>query len=300
MSTQSETLWKTHQVATALGVGVSTIKRWVDSGLIEARKTVGGHRLIELSSVLRFARERGLPVPELKCQDDQTQPTSQPKTILGRDDEILRDQLLTALKRGRSTEARDLIEQVRAAGADAVFLGDQLLHPVMYRIGKEWQLGSLDIYQEHRASLIVESALQELIQGEGRGKGQGAPLALGSAPEGNHSTLGGLLCELTLAELGWEAMNLGTNLPLASLSNAVRAHRPRLIWLSICHLADEQRFLAEYGPFFKTAAALGSAVILGGRALRPELRAQLVAASFGDRLAHLAEFARRIDPRGPR
>ena len=170
----------------------------------------------------------------------------------------------------------------------------------MYRIGKEWQLGSLDIYQEHRASLIVESALQELIQGEGRGKGQGAPLALGSAPEGNHSTLGGLLCELTLAELGWEAMNLGTNLPLASLSNAVRAHRPRLIWLSICHLADEQRFLAEYGPFFKTAAALGSAVILGGRALRPELRAQLVAASFGDRLAHLAEFARRIDPRGPR
>ena len=41
---------------------------------------------------------------------------------------------------------------------------------------------------------------------------------------------------------------------------------------------------------------MGAAVILGGRAFDPELRSRLMYASFGDRMAHLAEFARRMLP----
>ena len=44
------------------------------------------------------------------------------------------------------------------------------------------------------------------------------------------------------------------------------------------------------------AAAVGAAVIVGGQALGPELRSRLIYASHGDRMAHLAEFARRLSP----
>ena len=40
------------------------------------------------------------------------------------------------------------------------------------------------------------------------------------------------------------------------------------------------------------------AVILGGRALGADLRARLDYASFGERMAHLAEFARGLSPAG--
>ena len=48
---------KTQTVAEALGLSVSTIKRWVDSGSIGAVRTVGGHRLIPRSEAIRMGRD---------------------------------------------------------------------------------------------------------------------------------------------------------------------------------------------------------------------------------------------------
>ena len=174
-------------------------------------------------------------------------------------------------------------------------LADELIRPAHGAGRPRLERRRLDVYQEHRATRIVESALMDLIaQGRARPVPPGAPLALGATPEGDLYTLAGLLCELALRELGWDVINLGSNLPLASLAKAVRVHRPRLVWLSINHLADPERFVREYDAFYDAAAASGAAVILGGPALDAALRARLVAASFGERIAHLAEFARRL------
>src|SRR5262245_13957309 len=57
---------KTQRLAKALGVSVSTVKRWVDSGTIRAARTVGRHRLIPFSEALRLAREQGFPEANLE------------------------------------------------------------------------------------------------------------------------------------------------------------------------------------------------------------------------------------------
>lgn len=291
MTPTPDTLLKTQQVARALGVGVSTIKRWVDSGEIPARKTVGGHRLISQSDMLTFARDRGLPVgaldhPEVKADRG-------PLAV-----DLLHDSLATALKRGRSREVKSLIRRARSEGIDAATLADVVLRPAMEIVGHDWELGGLDIYQEHRASRLVESVLMELIQQVDDEPGPSAPLALGAAPEGDLYTVSGLFCELALRELGWEAINLGANLPLSSLARAVQVHQPRLIWLTIHHVDDRERFVAEYNAFHALTTATSAAVILGGPGLTPDLRPRLVAASLGDRIAHLVEFARRLAPTG--
>ncbi|MEW4569114.1 B12-binding domain-containing protein [Tautonia sp. JC769] len=282
-------LLKTRQLADLLDVSVSSIKRWVDLGELPARRTVGGHRLVPLSGALQFARERGLPTDRLirvasESSGEDELPATGPSTW---------EHLETALKRGRASVARKLLLQAYTTLGGSVALADDFVRPAMQAIGHDWERGSLDVYQEHRASRIVESALLELIRTL-PAPSEESPLAIGAAPEGDLYTLPGLLAELSLRELRWDVVNLGPNLPLASLARAIRVQQPRLVWLSVSHLEDEAAFLHDYQSFYASVSRTETAVVLGGSALTPALRARVVAASFGDRIAHLREFARRL------
>jgi excisionase family DNA binding protein len=283
-----ETYLRTGQVADALGVSVSTIKRWADSGAIEATRTVGKHRLVALSSALRFAREERFPVGKLLSISGGI-----PLAEIG-DGTV--EILAEALKDGRSREARELIASAYRADRGAVALADRLIRPVMERVGHGWMLGSWDVYQEHHATLTVASALTGLIDGISRKSEGSKPLALGAAPEGDPYVLPGLLGELVLREIGWEVKNLSCNLPLRSLASATGDHRPVLVFLSVSHIADRGGFIGDYSYFYEAASRAGTAIIVGGRGLDTDLRSRLVYASFGERMAHLAEFARRIMP----
>lgn len=54
--------YTTYQVAKYLGVSLPTVVNWVDSGLMRAHRTPGGHRRIAQSDVIAFARENDYPV----------------------------------------------------------------------------------------------------------------------------------------------------------------------------------------------------------------------------------------------
>jgi excisionase family DNA binding protein len=47
------------QVARAIGVSESSLKRWCDRGLIPTVRTAGGHRRLPISGVLSYLRETG-------------------------------------------------------------------------------------------------------------------------------------------------------------------------------------------------------------------------------------------------
>ncbi len=286
----AEPYLKTQRVAQALGVSVSTIKRWVDSGMIQAARTVGKHRLIPFSEALRLAREQGFPEANLALLSGLA---SRPREQGDAGSPV--DCLERLLREGKRTEARSFLQAYYRSGVGAVGLADDLIRPVMERIGHGWMVGSLDIYQEHEATETLTSGLRELVTRLGPGRPEG-PLALGATTEGDPYVLPGLLGELVLLELGWRVRNLGINLPLRSLAVATLKHRPRLIFLSASYIRNEDEFVKEYRSFHESVAAVGAAVIVGGQALGPSLRSRLLFAGHGDRMAHLAEFARRFSP----
>jgi excisionase family DNA binding protein len=285
-----EVLLKTQQVADALGISVSTLKRWVDAGQLAASRTVGRHRLIPLGEALRFARKSRLSTAGLERLAGEGQ-----RALAGVDDSV-RQQLTAALKACRAREARRLILDAHVALGDGARLADELLGPVMRAVGHGWSVGDWDVYQEHQASQIVATAVNDLIARTPRGGDMPGPVSLGASPEGDHYTLATLLGELTLRELGWDVRNLGPDLPLRSLARAVGPHRPRLVFLSVMHVVDPIGFFDGYAELAAAAREGGAAIVLGGRGLTPELQSRLEHHGFGPRMADLAEFGRRLLP----
>ncbi len=283
----SDRLLKTSQAAELLGQSDSSVKRLVDSGTLHAVRTQGGHRLIPESEVRAYLlRQRGesgvvCGLPEVSGDPIRLS--------------ILVESLLRALRVGDASGAREVVVRACDAGFDGSRLADELIRPVMERIGHEWEQSQLDVYEEHRATRILESTLVELVRRQPP-VGARSPVAFGASPEGDLYTVPGLLCELCLRQLGWDVVNLGANLPLGSLAKAVRDHEPRLVWLSVHWVPDREAFVADYRSFFDEVSTTTTAVMLGGPALDAELRSRLVAASFGDRMSHLREFARQLVP----
>lgn len=56
------TYYTTYQVARFLGVSLPTVVNWVNSGLLVAHRTPGGHRRIAKNDVIAFAREHSYPL----------------------------------------------------------------------------------------------------------------------------------------------------------------------------------------------------------------------------------------------
>ena len=281
---------KTQQVADALGIGVSTLKRWVDAGRLAATRTVGKHRLISLAEAMRFAREREFSTAGLERL------AAEGSRATGEVDDEAREGLAKALKAGRAREARRLIMAAHAALGDGAALADELIGPVMREVGHGWSVGDWDVFEEHQASQIVATALNDLIARAARRGDMPCPVALGASPEGDYYTLPTLLGELTLREIGWDARNLGPDLPLRSLARAVAVHRPRLVFLAVMHAADPIGFVNDYAEFARSAREAGAAIVLGGHGLTPGLLSRLDHDGFGVRMADLAGFGRRLLP----
>src|SRR5215212_8889541 len=49
-------------LADAVGVSESSMRRWIDSGRLRTTRTAGGHRRVEFVEAVRFIRESGTPL----------------------------------------------------------------------------------------------------------------------------------------------------------------------------------------------------------------------------------------------
>jgi excisionase family DNA binding protein len=277
----------TYQVSEALGVSVSTVKRWVDEGILPAHKTAGGHRKLLLADVLRLVHEGDFPRLDL-LRLQAASAAADPRS--------LRQQLHAALRKGDAAGVRAAVRGGYQSGIGVAALADDIIAPAVNQLGHDWEAGRMEVFHEHRGTQLCQSALFELkalLESQAQ---KSRPAAVGGAPEKDYYILPSLLAQLVLLDAGWESINLGPHTPMNSLTRAIREHRPHLIWLSVSHLVEPRVFLKEYADFYRQAEKAGVAVVIGGRALTEEIRAEMEYTSFGDRLGILAAFAHTLCP----
>ncbi len=278
----------TRQVADALSVSESSVKRWCDRGAIPTVRTLGGHRRIPLDGLLKFLGETNRQVLVPSKLKESVELNSRLVTTPEELEDLL-PQFEKAVIAGDEGTCRSLLTKYYARHESFAKLADEFIAATFHRIGELWDCGSLEVYQERRGCEVCHRVLHEFRRLVPEAP-PNAPVAIGAAPSLDHYTLPGQIIELVLRECSWRATNLGANLPFDTIAQAVHSYQPKLLWLSVSHIEHEASFVEEYATFSKQLPA-HTLVVLGGRALSDALRPKLKYTAHCDNMKQLAEFA---------
>lgn len=301
------------EMASAIGVSESSLKRWADDGRIRVVRTMGGHRRISLQEAVRFARSSNLPVlrPQVLGLPEVERVRAR------RDDrgEDAGDLLTRRLLSGNAEESRAIILDLYLSGRSVGHICDEPIRRAMEKVGELWEHDPTGIAVEHRATdICIQSlnVLRYLIEQPGASSESGGgaeadqeggeavsvrPRAIGGAPGGDPYLLPSIMATCVLAEAGFEAINLGPDTPLETLALSVSQQRPSVAWLSS---STEHAHFAKGDLDKLTAAAseAGCEVVVGGRCA-PVLKRQPGVHVFAS-MSELSGYAHARVQAGPR
>lgn len=277
------------EVATAIGVSESTLKRWTDDGLINAIRTAGGHRRIPINEAIRFVRETQARVvnPTILGLTDVVGFEDSP--LVGTAQRI--EQVHAALDAGHGQRVRGLVTSYFLDGMSLTELCDDIITVAMQRIGEVWQSSDEGIFIEHRATDLCIQALhhlQGLIEIP-----EDAAVAVGGGPSRDPYLLGTLMAATCLADAGIRGVNLGPDTPTSAIAHAVESSDASLAWLSISAPAN-QTLSEDINTLADMLDQRDACLVIGGRnvsrgdfALRPNVH-------VGRNMRELVAFARGV------
>jgi excisionase family DNA binding protein len=163
MTTKSISYLNSEEAAKVLGVNVSTIKRWTDAGKLQCIQTSGGHRkflMTHLSEFLEKNKKKSSKVNVFPIENKTDLDISY--YILKGNYKNLIDYTNKKALRGDRNAVQKVLNGLYLGQYELYQIYDQLMTPVLHRIGSQWQKNQISIIEEHIASQTIRDALIRL------------------------------------------------------------------------------------------------------------------------------------------
>ncbi len=256
------------EVSRRTGVAVPTLRAWERRyGLLTPQRTDGGHRLYSDDDVGRVRAMQRLLDQGWSAAAAAREVLREPASVTplravagsGRPSEDLIHRLESAIDLFDAPTADTVMDDVFARFEVPRAL-DEVVLPVLRRVGEGWQDDPRIIAREHFATNTLRPRLQRLI----RTAHSSSRACLAAAPEGEDHDLGLLASSVVAADAGWRVHYLGARMPTAAIERSLTELRPEAVLIGSMHRAHATAFLDE-APRFGTAA-----VVLGGPGFIPD------------------------------
>lgn len=277
-------------LAEAIGVSESSLRRWVDSGEIRMSRTVGGHRRIPLPEAIQFIRKIGANVVRPDLLGLQLESGMEAAHMPELSDE---QKLFDVLRAGQRHTARGLLHSWYLDGQSTSTLFDGPVRGAMHRMGELWNHDPRGILIEHQATEICIEAIASL-RALLPAPEEHAPLALGGAPENDPYLLPTMMADAVLAEVGFRVVDFGANTPVELLAGEALQRGAKLVWLSISTPQDARKMRAAIRKLANLLIKHRIDVVLGGRHHLECAPRGLQNVSMVSSMGELAAFARGI------
>lgn len=251
------------ELARLIGVNESTVKRWVDRGLLPAEKTAGGHRRVSRKDLELFVKSYSRIADKSYVL----------KRIQDTGEEITYEDYYYKLLSRQYTLASNLLHQAYITGMSVVDIIEKIIIPTLVLVGQGWRDGVLSIESEHRMSYVIREHIvgmgQFIEHATGKVK-KPKRVLLACVPDDNHE-LSLHVIALALRSFGHEVEVLGINIDADELERGVVGFQPDYIALSKVYslLRIKKGYVTKLA---KTLKRHNTKLIVGGSGWRDDER----------------------------
>lgn len=302
-------------VARQSGVKPALIRMWEKRyGVVEPIRSAGGQRLYSREDVeklkwLFLATQAGhsigqiahLPVADLQRLAGHATAAVAPRAVSH--SAHAADYLERCHQAVRALDAAGLEQHFERAIVELgtlVFI-EQLLSPLLQRIGEDWRAGTLRPMHEHLATAMIRSICYILRARRANAQNAPQPRMIVTTPTGQIHELGALFAAIIAEMHGWQVIYLGASLPAEEIAAAARFTRARAVALSVTY-DGEPLTMAQELKRLRDLLDHQCSLILGGAAVMRMLPEQeisdgvMIASDYASFIALLDRLRRPPTP----
>ena len=253
------------EVASIMGVDVSTIKRWTDSGRLDCYQTVGGHRKFLLSHLKEFLQEKinqklRINVIQYLNKDD--------KELVQRIDRIdyeyLRGYLLRLCLQQEVDSIHEIINSLLIKGEPQHRIYDELILNILNKIGDQWSKNKFSISDEHVVSETIRNVVYRIHSEISTNDEKITKKVICMTLSNDDHEIPLVMIQSILDEMNIPNINLGTNLPVAEIESKVLVFNPTHLIISSNYVLDPETFNLEVSRLIQVCHKKDIRILIGG------------------------------------
>jgi excisionase family DNA binding protein len=253
------------EVASIMGVNVSTIKRWTDSGKLDCYQTVGGHRKFLLSHLKIFLKEK--INQKLRVNIIQYLNKGE-KELVQRIDRIdykyLRDYLFQLGLQQSVDSIHDVINSLLIKGEPQYRIYDELVLNVLNRIGDLWSNNKLSIEDEHTMTETIRNVMYRIHSEISKNNVKIPKKVVCMTLTNDEHEIPLVMVQSILDEINIPSTNLGPNMPVPEIESKIQAVNPTHLIISSNYVLDADTFNSEISRLIQFCHKKDIEILIGG------------------------------------
>ena len=253
------------EVASIMGVNVSTIKRWTDSGKLDCYQTVGGHRKFLLSHLKNFLKEK--INQKLRVNIIQYLNKGE-KELVQRIDRIdykyLRDYLFQLGLQQGADSIHDVINSLLIKGEPQYRIYDELILNVLNRIGDLWSKNKLSIADEHTISETIRNVMYRIHSEISKNNLKIPKKVICMTLTNDEHEIPLVMIQSILDEINIPSTNLGPNIPVPEIESKIQVVNPTHLIISSNYVMDTDTFNSEISQLLQICQKNDIEILIGG------------------------------------
>lgn len=253
------------EVASIMGVNVSTIKRWTDSGKLDCYQTVGGHRKFLLSHLKNFLKEK--INQKLRVNIIQYL-TKGEKELVQRIDRIdykyLRDYLFQLGLQQGVDSIHDIINSLLIKGEPQHRIYDELILNLLNRIGDLWSKNKLSIADEHTISETIRNVMYRIHSEISKNNVKVPIKVICMTLTNDEHEIPLVMIQSILDEINIPSTNLGPNIPVPEIESKIQVVNPTHLIISSNYVLDTDTFNSEISRLIQFCHKKDIEILIGG------------------------------------